>query len=243
MTYTPTAWVDYGVPCIDAATLNNMEAGIDRAQGDVMVLRGATAAIPASDPLLVGRLYFETDGRQRIWRDNGAAWQFVGYAGFHHRYLWSTPEFTVLQNLTMNVAGLVYLSPLDVPFGSTVDRIIPRWSGVVAGNVRVGIYEEGGVDTPQGGDLLVESASTVVAGINRWQLIAVADTVLSPGQYYIAIQSQGVGCRIISEQDAGSSFAYNFNNSIGYGAFDDPCPVVAMLDRIPRLGIRLASVP
>jgi len=77
MTYTPTTWVDYGIPCIEAATLNNAEAGIDRAQGDVMVLRGLTANIPVTDPLLVGRLYFETDLLRRVWRDNGAGWDLV----------------------------------------------------------------------------------------------------------------------------------------------------------------------
>jgi len=48
MTYTPTAWIDYGVPCVEAATLNNMEHGIDIAQGDVMVLYGPTAGLPGS---------------------------------------------------------------------------------------------------------------------------------------------------------------------------------------------------
>lgn len=81
MTYGPTVWVDYGVPCIDAANLNNMEAGIDRAQGDVMVLRDTTANIPASDPLLVGRLYIETDLLTRMWRDNGAGWDLVPTGG------------------------------------------------------------------------------------------------------------------------------------------------------------------
>ena len=77
MTYTPTVWVDFGVPCIDDTHLNNMEAGIDRAQGDVMVLYGPTAGIPASDPLLVGRLYIESDLLQRWWRDNGGGWDQV----------------------------------------------------------------------------------------------------------------------------------------------------------------------
>jgi len=77
MTYDPTVWVDYGIPCIEAATLNNAEDGIDRAQGDVMVLRGLTANIPVTDPLLVGRLYFETDLLERGWRDNGAGWDLV----------------------------------------------------------------------------------------------------------------------------------------------------------------------
>jgi len=77
MTYDPTVWVDGGVPCIDDINLNNMEDGIDRAQGDIMILRGLTANIPASDPLLVGRFYFETDLLQRGWRDNGAGWDLV----------------------------------------------------------------------------------------------------------------------------------------------------------------------
>lgn len=76
MTYAPTTWVD-GTTCLTAANLNNMEAGIDRAQGDVMKLYGLTAAIPAPDPLLVGRLYIESDLLLRWWRDNGAGWDVV----------------------------------------------------------------------------------------------------------------------------------------------------------------------
>lgn len=77
MTYDPTAWVDYGVPCVNAVNLNKMEHGIDIAQGDIMVLHGLTAAIPATDAELVGRLYFETDGAGRVLRDNGAGWDVV----------------------------------------------------------------------------------------------------------------------------------------------------------------------
>lgn len=75
MTYTPKVWVDG--ECLWAADLNAMETGIDIAQGDVMKLRGTTAAIPASDPDLVGRLYFETDLQHRVQRDNGAGWDVI----------------------------------------------------------------------------------------------------------------------------------------------------------------------
>ena len=75
MTYDPKTWVDG--ECLLAADLNAMEAGTDRAQGDVMKLYGVTAAIPASDPLLVGRLYMESDLLIRWWRDNGAGWDLV----------------------------------------------------------------------------------------------------------------------------------------------------------------------
>lgn len=77
MTYTRTVWVDYTTPYVEAVPLNNMETGIDIAQGDVMVLYGATAAIPASDATLVGRLYIENDLLERWWRDNGAGWDIV----------------------------------------------------------------------------------------------------------------------------------------------------------------------
>ena len=73
MTYAPTTWVDGD--CLTAALLNQMETGIDIAQGDVMVLYGLTGATPASDPLLVGRLYIESDFLQRWWRDNGIIWE------------------------------------------------------------------------------------------------------------------------------------------------------------------------
>ena len=77
MTYVPETWVDYTTPCIDATGLNNMEGGIDRAQGDVMVLYDLTANIPVTDPLLVGRLFIETDLLLRTWRDNGAGWDLA----------------------------------------------------------------------------------------------------------------------------------------------------------------------
>ena len=94
MTYDPTTWVDYGIPCIEAATLKNAEDGIDRAQGDIMVLRGATAAIPASDPLLIGRLYFEDDLLERAWRDNGAGWDQVNAPAPYPALLLETGQTT-----------------------------------------------------------------------------------------------------------------------------------------------------
>ena len=75
MTYAPKAWVDG--ECLIAADLNAMETGIDIAQGDVMKLYGLTAAIPVTDPALVGRLYIVSDLLQRWWRDNGAGWDQV----------------------------------------------------------------------------------------------------------------------------------------------------------------------
>ena len=75
MTYAPKTWVDGECPM--AVDLNAMETGIDIAQGDVMKLYGLTAAIPVTDPALVGRLYIESDLLQRWRRDNGGGWDTV----------------------------------------------------------------------------------------------------------------------------------------------------------------------
>lgn len=78
MTYIPTVWTDFALPCIDAAHLNAMERGIDIAQGDEMMLRGVAAARPASAADMVGRLYIATD-TGIISRDNGGGWDNVAY--------------------------------------------------------------------------------------------------------------------------------------------------------------------
>ena len=75
MTYAPKTWVDG--ECLLAVDLNAMETGTDIAQGDVMKLYGLTAAIPVTDPTLVGRLYIESDLLFRWWRDNGGGWDLV----------------------------------------------------------------------------------------------------------------------------------------------------------------------
>lgn len=77
MTYTPVVWADGD--CVMAADMNNIENGVDRAQGDVMNLRGLTAARPASDATLIGRKYRATDAPYEVSRDNGAGWDVVGY--------------------------------------------------------------------------------------------------------------------------------------------------------------------
>ena len=80
MTYTPTPWVNLTPPAINQANLNNIEHGVDIAQGDVMLLRGLAGARPAFNAELVGRIYIETDTPYSIWRDNGTGWDLVGFA-------------------------------------------------------------------------------------------------------------------------------------------------------------------
>lgn len=80
MTYTPTTWVNKTPPAINQANLNQIEHGVDIAQGDVMQLYGLAGARPAFDAELVGRIYTETDTPYSIWRDNGVGWDLIGFA-------------------------------------------------------------------------------------------------------------------------------------------------------------------
>lgn len=115
MTYDPTTWVDDAIPCISAANLNNMEDGIDRAQGDIMVLRGLLAALPATDPLLVGRLYFATDTSE-LFRDNGAGWDqvyfdhgdLIGLGDNDHPQYIEDAEFAALGDILVGTGAATF---------------------------------------------------------------------------------------------------------------------------------------
>lgn len=246
MTYDPNAWVDYGAPCIEATTLNNMEDGIDRAQGDVMQLWGLTAARPASDPLLIGRIYRATDTPHEISRDNGAGWDVVGYTSgigdviLRNRYLSSVVVGAWGGHTGFVTAGRVHLSPVDVPWPVIVDRIIWLVGNNATGNVRLGIYEEGGAaDSPTGADLVVESASIAIPGTQRYHLATIADTTLEPGQYFLGLQASSTLARYYHAWDTGNSIGFYYNRGGGYGAFTDPCPALIAYARIPLMYLRV----
>lgn len=243
MTYGPTVWADYGVPCINAANLNNMEAGIDRAQGDVMVLRDVTANIPASDPLLVGRLYIETDLLLRMWRDNGAGWDLVPVGQPPYwRYRWAHPYYGSPSWFAV-ILSRINLAPIDIPWDMTIDRLIFFSSAVSAGNIRLGLYEEGGIaDDPAGGALVVETAAVASAGINVIQQITIPNTALTRGQYYLAFQGDNTGLRVLATWDNTSALSYTAVNPAGWAAFPNPCPATAGYSRIHLAGIRVVSV-
>lgn len=287
MTYTPTVWADGD--CVMAADMNNIENGVDRAQGDVMVLWGLTAAIPASDPLLIGRLYFATDAPYAISRDNGAGWDIVGYtsdlftalgtqivgtgvgtaapigigaagqvwtvvggtaawaaAGAvpdYARYYWGFPRgANPFAGSRIFFTDFVFLTPIDIPYTLTIDRLL-WWTGPgVAGNARIGVYAEGAADTPAAGALQVESVSNAVVNARNCEIATVADTQLTAGQYYIGIMGDNAACQWYGSRDETANFAYQFNPHV-YGAFPDPCPAVGFYSYIPMVGVRVKSIP
>lgn len=101
----------------------------------------------------------------------------VGAAILKGRHLHVNPSLGYNDNNPLGTAGRCYLVPIDVPWPVKVDRISIITRSVAGGNVRVCIYKEGATaDSPAGGKLLVESASTPLAGVNRKQDITIAET-------------------------------------------------------------------
>jgi len=150
-----------------------------------------------------------------------------GYSLVFKRFWKPIYNSDVRATVTVTTAR-VYLIPIEVLVRCTVDRImVHQYEGTVAGNCRVGIYKDGTTpDLPDGGALVVESASVAKAGINQKQLITIADTVLEPGLYWLAYESDENTTIISSERgifgiDPGHRY---YDRGGGYGALTNPCP-------------------
>jgi len=107
---------------------------------------------------------------------------------FHHdhyaRMLWGIFD-DAFYEAAIDPLFLV-VTPINIPFRLTVDRIGWVNGDTPAGSVKVGIYNDNG-DTPAGGSLVVGSASIAQAGASQKQEGTIADTVLTPGLYWLAI--------------------------------------------------------
>ena len=135
-----------------------------------------------------------------------------------------------------NVVGTVYLMPLTISQTCIVDQIIYFVAATALGNVRLGIYREGTPpDLPDGGALVVESASVAQPGTNRFHFVPIANTVLIAGRYWIAIQGDAVGT-FRGVFDAASSILRSF--ALVYGAFTNPCPATAAGTNCPAFMLR-----
>jgi len=143
-------------------------------------------------------------------------------------------------SLALGTAGRVYLIPIDIPWPVTIDRIIYQVGTTSAGNVRVGIYREGPTaDSPTGGVLVVESASVAQSTANYLQLATVADTVLTPGQYFVGIQGDDVTGTLQKSSTGVGAAAFTYDRAGGYGAFTNPCPTASAGVNVPYFALRV----
>jgi len=120
----------------------------------------------------------------------------------------------------------------------------------------VGLYRAGSLgfpDRPDGGALVVETASLAQVGMLTTSLhfLPIADTQLTPGLYFGAVQGDdatGTSGRFQQpgqwSSNVGGQVIVGSYYDQGYGAFTDPCPVtVPNLNTRPWIVMRVKSIP
>ena len=138
--------------------------------------------------------------------------------------------------------NVVRLTPIQIPYDMTVDRIV--YCTTVAGNVRVGIYADNG-NQPDGGALLVESVS-LPATANKSEY-TIANTALTKGLYWLALNNDAAGLNFNTPfsriAPGGTLFHRSYN--LVYAAFTNPCPATVTLGiGSSAIGwIRVFSIP
>lgn len=183
-----------------------------------------------------GMLVHDHDG---VWH---TGIDFADHHGHYARILWG-----ILGRGTFSAvlaASRVFLTPFQAEYTITVDRILHVNRNPSVGNFRQAIYADGG-DTPVGGALLVESASTLTTGVDRKQELTIADLQLTPGLYWLALNKDTAGDNLnathASYGRGGTLTGFSFAHA--YGAFPNPCPAAATYINTPIMGVRVKSVP
>jgi len=145
----------------------------------------------------------------------------------------------------LGAIGRANIAPVEVRWPARIDELLYMVGGTQAGNVRVALYEDGPAgDIPDGGALVVESTSVAQVATANVQIVPVAATVLHPGLYWFAIMGDDATGTFVGFRDSAFVLGHFFANSVGYGVFDDPCPVTAGLTRRPECAVGvLANLP
>lgn len=159
------------------------------------------------------------------------------------RYLQGFQKFTGWEGaLASEAAGRVYLCPIDIMWPVMVDRVIYKIGIVTNGNLRAGIYRQGATaDSPAGGVLAVESASVAMGAAFALQAVTIADTLLTPGQYFVALQWDNNVGTFEEIYDESLAYVFYYDRGGGYGAFTSPCPAITGHNRGVRCMLRVKT--
>lgn len=208
--------------------------------GGTLIQSGILAARPAFG--VANRYYYATDVFV-LFRDTGVAWEKVGGVRYA-RFVNSLP-FYMLQE-AVKALDFISLAPVQVAETITVDRLCVLPGTVVAGNIRLGLYNDNGL-VPDGGALIVETASVAAAAPGR-QEVAIANTRLTPGLYWFAEINDNATLRLLaawggSDTSGASPAPHGKSCAQAYGPFTNPCPATANHSFCPVGILRIASIP
>jgi len=145
-------------------------------------------------------------------------------------------------------ANNLYASPIFIPVTTAFDQIAINVTTAVAGNARLGIYEDNGRVYP--GRLVID-AGEVATGTTGVKTISIAPTLKGGKLYWVAIainngsaiRSLAVGSLLASylglDSTLGTAFAVGYTISQTYGALPNPFPTGATIATAHSSGVFL----
>jgi len=219
--------------------------------GGTLIQSGTLAERPAAGA--VDSYYWATD-IYVLFRDTGVAWEAVAVQPYRHSLL---PQLGIewfgryqVGSASIIGAGDVHICAIQVPFTVTVSGIMVIHGGVAGGNLRVGLYENGAGDQPDGATLLAESASTACNGIDRGQLVPFTSPVqIVGGLYWLANQADNTNDTYANitrnaNEIAGDLFDRSrFDDRPAYGAFDNPMAATSSTATDFMKWLNVTSIP
>lgn len=127
--------------------------------------------------------------------------------------------------------GRVYLQLIEIVYPCTVDAVVIYTAGVIAGNIRVGLYNAASSNTVAGGTLVASSGSTSLGG-STYSAVTIpftASATLTTGQYWIAIAvSSGTDEFLWMSQGNISGLSCYYSQV--YGSLQTTCPATTNTD-------------
>lgn len=150
------------------------------------------------------------------------------------------PEYTT--SSAFGTAGRVFLNQFVVKHPLIIDRLCYQVGLASAGNVRLGVYREGATpESPDGGEVVVESASVAQEAITYFQLVTIAEIHLERGKYFLGIQGDDVTGTFWTVRSPDGDPCLRYYDH-GYGAFTDPCSATAPISNSIDGTVRVARV-
>jgi len=132
-------------------------------------------------------------------------------------------------------ATRVYLELFAVNMPVVVDAISYLVGGTSQGQIRVGIYKATAEDTAAGGTLMVSSAATAQGSTNVPQTLSLANTLLTPGRYYIALHFEDGAGTVLRQS--------NTNQVNGWTQFFDQTFASGLPSTVPAVTNSASVVP
>ena len=161
------------------------------------------------------------------------------------RWLRPTMGDVVTTSAAFGTAGRAFVAQVQVPAPVLVDAVSYVVGATASGNVIVSLLRAVSLtaDTPVGGTVVAESASTAQGGANDYQMVAFAGpALLAPGYaYYVALQGSsatGTYMRLNNQRQAPALAGY-FDVAAGFGPVTIPASWTDTGSGIPGLLLRV----